>query len=887
MRILFCSVVFFCLSLSSLAAGAVIEKIDTAGLSSMGKDELLYLLDLRIGEPLDPLRVRLGIKRAFLKGIFDDIQVYGDEALSHITVIVEEKARIRKILFLGNQYFPTRVLKRLFPLKEGHVLRTDLLEKEAAQMERSFSEQGFTGATVSVTTSPTSKPDAMDVIVMIHEGRPPVIETIHIVGESGEHIRGLLYLNEGDIYNHELMQRNVEDIKAYFKKRGYLNPKVSSSFVNGRLEIGIVKGERLSVQFEGNSYYSAKRLMKEMPFFAAGELRDDLIEDAARKLLSLYHSKGFAFAQVAPVLSQDDGPQGDSKKITFFIFEGERIKVQTVRFPGMTLPEKNLKEALPLGEGDDYNPDLLSADVDMVKDFYIALGYLNVSLEEPNVAIENREATITVPVKEGPKTLIEKVTVTGTVSIPQKDVVEVMRLGQGNPYNEVDIADARSRVIELYLEKGYLDVTVNAKFELSDSVAFITFEVHEGEQTFFGKTIITGNERTKREVISRELIHEESAPFNANLLAKERQQLYKLGLFTDVRIEGTDRYDHRRDVHINVVEGNAGVVDVGIGYSTLEKITGFIDIGYKNLFGMNRQISLRVLYNSLEKFYALSYYEPWFIERNLHFKGQGFYQEKDAKNIDTGVIMYRYRKEGLAAGVERVFSPHTKGELRYELDFYDTRDVQPDIKLTDQDEGKLTISSLSSGIVYDTRDNVFDPRRGIVAGLNMKIAPFTLISDTQFVKAIFTGSIYQELSRFFVLAMSLRFGAAQGWGSTTILPLVERFFLGGRDTARGYAQDTLGPLGSNYNPTGGNAFFLTNFELRTSLGKNLGIVAFLDSGNVWQKIRDIDLTLKNSVGAGVRYNTPVGPLRLDYGYKLQKVPGLSRSEIFFSIGQAF
>jgi outer membrane protein insertion porin family len=368
---------------------------------------------------------------------------------------------------------------------------------------------------------------------------------------------------------------------------------------------------------------------------------------------------------------------------------------------------------------------------------------------------------------------------------------------------------------------------------------------------------------------------------------KERQKLYKLGLFTDVRIEGTERYDHLRDVHINVVEGNAGVVDVGIGYSTLEKITGFIDIGYKNLFGMNRQISLRVLYNSLEKLYALSYYEPWFIERNLHFKGQGFYQEKDAKNIDTGVIMYRYRKEGLAAGVEKVFSQHIKGELKYELDLYDTRDVQPDIVLTDQDVGKLMISSLISGIVYDTRDNVFDPRRGLVAGLNMKISPFALISDTQYFKAIFTGSIYQELSRFFVVAMSLRFGAAQGWGSTTILPLVERFFLGGRDTARGYAQDTLGPLGSNYNPTGGNAFFLTNVEFRTFLGKNFSIVAFLDSGNVWQKIRDIDLTLKNSVGAGVRYNTPVGPLRLDYGYKLQKIPGLSRSEIFFSIGHAF
>jgi outer membrane protein insertion porin family len=130
-------------------------------------------------------------------------------------------------------------------------------------------------------------------------------------------------------------------------------------------------------------------------------------------------------------------------------------------------------------------------------------------------------------------------------------------------------------------------------------------------------------------------------------------------------------------------------------------------------------------------------------------------------------------------------------------------------------------------------------------------------------------------------------GVAHAWGSSEILPLVERFFLGGRSTVRGYAQDTLGPRGGAGNPTGGNAFIETNLELRTSLGKGIGLVTFLDSGNVWQKAGDINWSLKHAVGLGLRYNTPVGPLRVDYGYKLKKEEGLSRGEIFFSIGQAF
>jgi outer membrane protein insertion porin family len=302
---------------------------------------------------------------------------------------------------------------------------------------------------------------------------------------------------------------------------------------------------------------------------------------------------------------------------------------------------------------------------------------------------------------------------------------------------------------------------------------------------------------------------------------------------------------------------------------------------------MNRQVSLRIGYNALEKLYALNYLDPWFLERPVQLKGTLFYSERDEKNIDTKVIMYRYRRQGLSLGLEKQYSSTIRGEVYYEFVLADTKDVQPDIILTDQDTGRLVISSIRPGITYDTRDNPFNPRNGVLAGLTMKVASAALLSETNFAKLVFNGSIYHELSKHFVFAAALRSGIGRSWGSSEILPLAERFFLGGRTTVRGYAQDTLGPRGSAGNPTGGNAFIDTNLELRTSLGKGIGLVTFLDSGNVWQKAGDIDLSLKHAVGVGVRYDTPVGPLRVDYGYKLKKEEGLSRSEVFFSIGQAF
>ena len=868
--------------------GEEVKTVEVGGLFSLSREELLELLDIKAGEVLDPSKVRAGIKRAFLKGIFDDIEVYSDEGGARIRIEVKEKDTIRKVHTTGNQYFSDRELRNMFLMKEGQVLRNDLLEEAVTQMKQSLSERGFPDAVVSVSVSPASEPYKKDLLITVEEGNPLLIARVAVQGAPEDEVKSMMHINEGEVYNQEAIKKDAERIVTRYKKYGYLNPRVSYQFAEGRLEMDVTKGKKLVVQFEGNTVFSAKRLMKEMPFFEAGEVRDDLIEDAARKIVSLYYSKGYPFAQVAPVISDTRGTSEDTVEVKFFVFEGEQVVVGSLKFEGMTLPENKLKELLPLKQGSDYNPDLISTDVDIIREFYVALGYLSVEVEEPKVSIEQNKASITISVREGPRTLLHSIEVSGAASVPLGEIQPLISLKQGDPYNEVDIADTRARIADLYHERGFTDATVSAKVEMSGEGASVTFEIQEGTKTFFGKTLITGNTRTRRKVIERQLLHKEGEPFSPGVLAKERQKLYKLGLFSDVRIERLDTFGQTGDIRIDVVEANAGTVDFGFGYSNYEKFTAFVDLGYKNLFGMNKQASLRIGYNSLEKLYEINYLDPWFFANDLQLKGDLFYIQKEEKNIDTNVTMYRYKKAGGSLGIEKQYSSTTKGELYYEYVRAYTYDVQPDMILTPQDTGHLTVSSLRTGVSYDTRDNPFNPREGLLGGITMRVAASALGSQTSFGKVIFNGSLYHALSRPFVLAMAFRFGLAQAWDSSSqILPLIERFFLGGRSTVRGYAQDTVGPLGANNDPTGGNAFIETNIELRTSVWKGLGIVTFLDSGNVWQRIGDIDWSLKHTVGAGLRYDTPVGPFRLDYGYKLKRVAGLSRSEIFFSIGQAF
>jgi outer membrane protein insertion porin family len=545
---------------------------------------------------------------------------------------------------------------------------------------------------------------------------------------------------------------------------------------------------------------------------------------------------------------------------------------------------------MSLKEGGLYNPDIIDADKETLIELYNALGYLSASVEEFEAKYDesSMDMSINIKIHEGEKTEIGKVDIVGALHVPEGEIRDTVSIKAGDPYNEVDISDARYKILQLYNSRGFVDALVFVKRDIEGQKVSLTFQIQEGEVTFFGKTVVLGNYHTRYEVVKRELKHDERMPFDYSVLAKERQALYKLGLFSDIDVEILDRYDHTKDTLLKVNEGNAGVAEFGFGYADYEKFRGFFDLSYRNLWGMNRQASLRLELSSLEKRVILQYLEPWFLDKQLPFRIFLLYEDKEEINVDTGDTLYRLKRYSASAGIERNLNDSLKAELYYEFSFVDTFNVQTDVVLSKEDTGTLAISALKPGMVYDTRDNPFDPRKGILSGISLKAASPLLLSETNFLKLLFQGSAYHQLVERFILALSLRGGLAWGYHGTKELPIVERFFLGGRTTVRGYEQDTLGPKGKDQNPTGGNAFLCGNVELRSYLGKGIGIVAFFDGGNVWKKVDDIKFgSVKYTTGLGLRYNTPVGPLRIDYGHKLQREKGESAGVLHFAIGHAF
>jgi outer membrane protein insertion porin family len=876
--------VFF---LSFPCDAAVVGTIDIRGLYSLERDEFLAMFGIQEGSMIDEQHVREGIKRTFLKGVFDDIAVeVSDDDIAAVNIKVIEKDFIDHIRVDDSSALSDKTIKSLFALKESEIMRYDLIKSAGEDLKDKIIFRGYPDTTVSIDVKKTGQPHRVDLLLRVTTGTPLVIKKVMISGSDSE-VANKMKLSEGDVYDQEMLKDDFLRVKEYLLQEGYFRPFVGPYlFEGGILNIQVKPGKKLKINIIGNEAITTKTLLKEVPFFEIQEFDDDAVDEAVNRMLAQYHEKGYPFAQIAPVITSDE----HTINVSVFIFEGEQIKVNSIAFDGVTLSGERMKNVLLLKEGRVYNPDLLSRDQEALTEFYGALGYLAVVIKKFQVAIdkESNRADIVVPIEEGEKTEIGTIEIEGTDEDTKIVLSTHLGIHTGDPYNEIDIFDARFKIIDYYRNIGFTNIDVNVQRTIDRHKAHLVFTVKEGGKKVFGKTVITGNKKTKYEVIQRELLHETGQPYSFRILSTERQRLYKLGLFTDVNIRAVRGENAQNDILIEVQEGNAGYVEFGIGYAEYERLRGAIEVGYKNLWGMNRTGTVRTELSSLEERYILQYRDPWLLGIELPLRAFFLFEDTEEIDIDNRETRYRLKRYTVSAGVEKELTRSIKAAFYYEFSLVKTFDVQPDIILSKEDIGTLAISGIKPSIFYDTRDDPVEPRKGVLAGISLKITPDILFSESNFIKMSASGNVYRALHRRLTLAVSVRGGLAYGFDDTDELPLVERFFLGGRSSVRGYDEDELGPLGSDGNPTGGNAFLMSNIELRTVLTRNIGLVAFLDMGNVWIETNDLDLTdLKYTTGIGLRYNTPVGPLRVDYGFKLDREPIESRSEFHFSIGHMF
>ena len=867
----------------------VITAIEVEGLSRIDEEDLIDLICFDIGGVMDADALRKGIRRAFRTGIFSDIQVFSEPYNGGIRLKykVREIPVVNKIIIDGNSSLGKKEIRKEFLFREGDDFREGLVERAREKLLAHYSRKGYAEAGVSLEARDTGKPASINIHITIKEGEPLIVTSIKVPAEVRPYMKTVEY----SVYDRDVLDRDLKKIREYYREKKFIHPEVGPySFDKGELVIPVETGPRITVVFTGNRSIRRKKLDKLLSFLEEGKVSDELVAESAERIRNMYNNSGYYNTQVDAAIER----QGDIK-VVFSIKEGEKVVVDQITFSGMTIPEGPVLKVLGLRKGKAFNQDQLDEDTESIKNFYNALGYIRMNITDVKKDFRSDDRTVGIHfiLEEGPQVTIGSVDVTGNESIGTGDILKALRIRKGAPYNLVDIGDARFRLLSLYKRRGFARAVVNVKSSMEDNKVRLIFQVHEKKRYIIGKIILQGNRKTKAKIIRRELTFEEGDIYNHDEIIKVKQHLYRRGIFSEVLIktvESGDSFEGQPivDLVIALKEGKAGAVEFSIGYADYERLRGMFDISYGNLGGYNRRIGFKTELSSVKERYVFHFEEPWlFNQPDIPLRASLSKENRRAINLDTKELLYKIDKIGLLVGIEKPLTEKVTFNFGYEYSFTDTKDVDEGVILSKDDTGTLGISSISPSLLYDGRDNPFDPTKGSLHSIVVKLAHSALMSEVGFVKTTFKSAWYVPLHKKIVYAFSLSGGAAFSFEQTQELPLIERYFLGGRTTVRGYEQDMLGPKGLDDLPTGGNLFALVNSELRFSIGKGFGLVTFIDGGNVWQTSGEINEDLRYTAGAGLRYKTPVGPVRIDYGHKISRREDESAGELHFSFGHAF
>ncbi|MDA8170124.1 MAG: outer membrane protein assembly factor BamA, partial [Nitrospiraceae bacterium] len=616
-----------------------------------------------------------------------------------------------------------------------------------------------------------------------------------------------------------------------------------------------------------------------------------LINDNAIKLRDYYEQEGYGLVEVTPVL---DYISSSEVSLTYLIKEGPKVKIKEIDFEGNKAfsagkLRKTVKSSARgffsfITKSGYYKRADALGDAELVKDLYYNNGYIQATVSEPVIKFSSDKKWVTVlyRINEGPQFKVSSVEFEGNKVYTAAELKKVLKTKVGEPVDRQAIRDEVVALTEKYAEKGYALAGISPEIvpDTAKKTAAVIYHVEEGDIYHIGRIEITGNVKTRDVVIRREVLLSEGDIFNSQLLKKSYQRINNLNFFENVSLEPQPVPGKKLvNLDINVKERPTGFLSVGGGYSSIDKLIGMVDLSQGNLGGRGQYVKLSAELGGSSSLYEFTFKEPWLFGRKLAFSASVYKQDRQ-------YLDYTRKATGLELGLSKnVINDDTWVSATYTLEQADITDVlataSPEVK--DQLGQRLT-SSITPGIVRDTRDNYLDPHTGSRNSASITFAG--LGGDNKFYKLILESAWFLPVSENTTVSLRGTYGMANGiFGQP--LPLYERFYVGGIYTIRGLGYGEGGPRDSNGEPIGGKNELVLNadyiFPLLPAI-KLKGVV-FVDGGTAYDGMTPSNF--RYTAGTGIRWISPMGPIRLEWGYNLNKKADEKSSRFEFAFGTFF
>ncbi|MBF0493698.1 MAG: outer membrane protein assembly factor BamA [Candidatus Omnitrophica bacterium] len=725
-------------------------------------------------------------------------------------------------------------------------------------------------------------------------------------------ITNRLKVQVGDTFDETALNKELKRLYAM----GYFND-VTVEYEDNKEGVVVIfkvteKPVVVGIEFRGNTRLAKGKIQKKITIKEGDLLDYNVVSQDAAKIKAYYIEEGYPKADVQ--YRVEDEKNGKAK-LAFIVSEGETVIVKKINFEGnKNIPKADLAAVMATKTGfwfirkGAYDEEKFQADVARVASLYRTKGYLDVKVDSRlDYSKDGKSMFITVVIDEGKAYKVGDIIINGNLIVPKADIQKLITIKSGENFDYKKIKDDIESVRMFYYDKGYMnaEVDMDHKYKPDIDKMVLTFNIEPHDIVYVGKVAITGNTKTRDNVIRREVRVYPGEKYDGKALRKSKERIYNLGFFEDVYFETVPTNDPNvKDLNVTVKETKTGEFSFGGGYSSIDAFIGFVQVRQKNFdlldfptfTGAGQDLVIRAEAGSNRTNYLLSWTDPWIFGYPYLF-GVDLYREEHNR---SGLSGYDYdeRRTGASFRGGKDLTDELNAGLVYNIEQVNLSNVPDNSSSALTDEvGTNILSSLTGSLNYDTRDNKFSPTEGLLTGLSVKNAGGFIGGDRTFVKGGIDGAYYYSIFNNIVLEVKGMFGCGTEYGDSDTIPIYERYFAGGANTIRGYEQRAVGPRDPNNNAAvGGDTTAIFNTEVTFPIFKNIikGAV-FYDAGNVWanagQKNRSAlreDNAIKMGAGTGVRVKTPIGPLKLDYGYPLSdNFDDKKEGQFYFSMSHGF
>ncbi len=888
------------------------------------------LTDLAPGRVLTEGAMRLSMRNLFATRRFSDLAVEAAPSGDGVAVVVVFSAapRISTLAMTPGVPARGRILDAV-GLGTGDPWEADRLPAFETSIRSVLKDAGYFEAAVSTVIDASADETSVDVRFEVRPGRRAIAGAPQWDGSlaplTQEVLRAKAKLKAGKPYKKTTAREDAERIESEVHRRGYSRGEVRLEDERYNAETAVVSprysvfvGPLVVLEVTGEKE-SAVRSHTESPWRKGEPPDEDAVERLRLALKRSYEEEGYAKALVQVTFDT----QPDREIVTFTIEKGARWSIERVDVRGAaSLPPSEVASALetrPRGvlETGRYVSDEAARDRDALASLYRQGGWRDVRIGPPSVTDGKGEHVldVTFAVDEGVRIVVDRVRVEGMRLLSEKNLASRLSVKAGVPYAESAVSDDAALLQSLYIDRGFVDAKVEATTRLSGPTppeavrADVLYTVTEGQPVVFGKTIVRGIRRTKPFIIEDRLANAEGAPFSLTKLLDTQQSLARLGVFNriDITTFETDPDTMSKSVLVTVSEARPWSLTYAVGaeynpqsnasLSDQLSLRLSLAVTYNNLFGRALEVGVEGRASNTDPRLIFTAREKSLFGGKVPLSF-AVYQTRDVPST-----AYDVKRSGTFLQGEYSPSKTLRTGLRLQYELVEPS-ADPGLGADQRANQESRIASVSGGVTWDKRDDPLNPRSGFLLGTDLKYAFPLLAADAHFFKMLSQAGLYRPYgkTRF---AFSLRGGVIWNFAAcpdalveagscapNLIIPVPERFFAGGTSTHRAFTRDNLGIPGETLNAdgvgVGGNVLLIGNAEWRVPVAGGFEVAFFVDAGNTWADPKNVNLgEIRTGAGIGLHYMTPVGPLRLEYGIKLDRKPGEDAGAFAFSVGYPF